>query len=223
MDEDVATVTSDSPLPVPTSPGDLGLKVLSQIDQKEERENSNREEENDQCGPTDSNNVIEGVEQAKSEKRRAEDGEEGGLEFGLESGVSEEHVCRFCGEKFKQPRILSCLHVFCTPCLEEQLKEGSVEHDTLVEGEGKKRDRLKCTVCKQITPLTRMGVDDLPVDTVMSNILDLSAIDDPQIVCTSCKAREKAVARCNDCVGFLCPNCVTAHMYMRCFENHQVE
>lgn len=48
------------------------------------------------------------------------------------------------------------------------------------------------------------------------------AIEEMILDCTSCKTDEKAVARCADCASFLCSNCVSAHQYMRCFENHCV-
>nr|KAG5693723.1 hypothetical protein BaRGS_002106 [Batillaria attramentaria] len=76
--------------------------------------------------------------------------------------------------------------------------------------------------CKQETPLPGGNVEKLLTDYVMSDLLDMSAVEDLQIICTSCKAKEKAVARCADCANFLCPNCVTAHQFMRCFENHKV-
>jgi hypothetical protein len=59
-------------------------------------------------------------------------------------------------------------------------------------------------------------------DYVMHNILDMLAIEQMQLDCTSCKTEEKAVARCSDCAEFLCPSCVTAHQHMRCFESHSV-
>lgn len=45
---------------------------------------------------------------------------------------------------------------------------------------------------------------------------------DQSIVCTCCKSKEPAVARCADCSHFLCSNCNSAHEFMRCFENHRV-
>ena len=43
------------------------------------------------------------------------------------------------------------------------------------------------------------------------------------IRCTGCKSTESdAVARCVDCINFLCPNCVMAHQFMHCFEGHRV-
>lgn len=66
------------------------------------------------------------------------------------------------------------------------------------------------------------GLESLEDDYVMNNILDMIAIDERMLDCTSCKTEEKAVARCSDCAEFLCPNCVSAHQFMRCFENHVV-
>ena len=134
--------------------------------------------------------------------------------------ANDDNICRICGEKFKEPRVLSCLHVFSTPCLEKLLEKQRSEGGE--GGGGDTSDSITCPRCGQATPLGGKKVEDLPLDTVMVNILDLSAMDDQVIVCTSCKAKEKAVARCNDCASFLCPNCVTAHQYMRCFENHKV-
>lgn len=45
---------------------------------------------------------------------------------------------------------------------------------------------------------------------------------DQSLVCTCCKSKEPAVARCTDCSHFLCSNCNSAHEFMRCFENHRV-
>lgn len=42
------------------------------------------------------------------------------------------------------------------------------------------------------------------------------------LACTSCKSKENAISRCNDCANFLCASCDNAHQYMRCFENHEV-
>lgn len=41
--------------------------------------------------------------------------------------------------------------------------------------------------------------------------------------CTGCKNKKSdAVAKCIDCVNYLCANCVTAHQYMHCFNCHSV-
>lgn len=41
--------------------------------------------------------------------------------------------------------------------------------------------------------------------------------------CTGCKSKQSdAVAKCIDCVNYLCANCVTAHQFMHCFDGHTV-
>lgn len=41
--------------------------------------------------------------------------------------------------------------------------------------------------------------------------------------CTGCKNKKSdAVAKCIDCVNYLCLNCVTAHQFMHCFNGHNV-
>ena len=229
MDEEVAAITNNSPLPATHATDSPELKGSSPEDNTGKVTNSIIKEDNVQADQSDSEYLEEEEEKTEEvtndqqdnagENDEEEEGEEG-LECGLDSGLNEEQMCRACNEKYKQPRILACLHVFCTPCLEKQVEDG--DGDYLAERAGLPKDRIKCTQCKQITSLTSKGIEDLPHDTVMTNILDMAAMNDPQIVCTSCKAKEKAVARCNDCASFLCPNCVTAHQYMRCFENHKV-
>lgn len=157
--------------------------------------------------------------------------EDDSLEPELGSGVgNDSHECPACGETYKTaPRILSCLHVFCTNCLERQANEDP--ESSLLEAEDGRGDgphnkhdpgTLHCITCGQDTVLGEKGVCELPQDSVLMGQVNAACGIDMQIVCTSCKAREKAVARCMDCANFLCPNCVTAHQYMRCFENHKV-
>lgn len=68
----------------------------------------------------------------------------------------------------------------------------------------------------------RNGASSLPYHFILTNILDLASLDISSLVCTSCKSKEKAISRCNDCANFLCASCDNAHRFMRCFEDHQV-
>ncbi|KFM56989.1 Brain tumor protein, partial [Stegodyphus mimosarum] len=119
--------------------------------------------------------------------------------------------CHLCKSKFEQPRVLSCLHVFCEECLKKHIAKN-----------GFMPNMLECPDCLQETKLDTKGVSGLPLDYIACNRIDLKAMEKTQIVCTSCKAKETAVARCTECATFLCPNCVTAHQFMRCFESHTV-
>ncbi|XP_060598394.1 B-box type zinc finger protein ncl-1-like isoform X2 [Ruditapes philippinarum] len=138
----------------------------------------------------------------------------------LESPISsptpdDRQKCRSCREKMKLPVVLSCLHVYCLKCLEKQVEEKCQDDDC-------KQSVIECEQCQQETPIPAKGLSDLLPEYVLTDLIEMSDIEDSQIVCTSCKAKEHAEARCQDCANFLCPNCIIAHQFMRCFENHKV-
>ena len=239
MDEEVTTITSSSPLPKSSPTNSPEVKSSTPEEKKDEVQEETKPQENN-VSTSESESAEESSSESESEheneeqededneeeqeeakeEEQEEDDDDNELEGALESEVKEEQLCRLCGEKYKQPRVLMCLHVFCTPCLEKLVAEREEKKEEPIFTQSP--DDITCPVCKQKTPLGDKGVEDLPLDTVMTNLLDLAAMNDPQIVCTSCKTKEKAVARCSDCASFLCSNCVTAHHYMRCFDNHKV-
>ncbi|CAK1551848.1 unnamed protein product [Leptosia nina] len=139
-------------------------------------------------------------------------GDEGSLES-TDNG-KQEQSCKICDNKLCSPRVLSCLHVFCEACIDKLMVNeagDSLKFDLAVE----------CPLCKQETKIPVGGAASLPSDYVITNILDVSSMDQ-SVVCTCCKSKEPAVARCTDCSHFLCSNCNSAHEFMRCFENHRV-
>ncbi|XP_052277558.1 B-box type zinc finger protein ncl-1-like isoform X2 [Dreissena polymorpha] len=123
-------------------------------------------------------------------------------------------TCPSCNNRLKQPMVLNCLHVFCMDCLEKQIEDKTEDGSSCYS--------LECEKCKQETAIPPNGVSDLTPDYVLADLIELSDMEDMQAICTSCKAKEKAVARCQDCANYLGPNCVTAHQFMRCFEKHKV-
>ena len=128
---------------------------------------------------------------------------------------NDENLCRICENVLKLPKVLNCLHVFCQECLQNTL-------DSICQRTGAIPDSIECSVCSQETNVPPKGLAELPTDHILSDMLETNLAEDSLIVCTSCKAKKKAIARCSDCANFLCPNCVSAHQYMRCFENHKV-
>lgn len=136
--------------------------------------------------------------------------------YQLESGsLSEcmEQDCTLCQNKYISPRVLSCLHVFCEACLEKLMSDDEAK---------KMEGLLDCPTCKQTTKVGSKGVAALHQDYILTNVLDLSTIEPSMLACTSCKSKEMAISRCNDCANFLCASCDNAHRYMRCFEDHKV-
>lgn len=69
--------------------------------------------------------------------------------------------------------------------------------------------------------------DDFLISTdqhTSSIIQSLTALTEPATPrCGGCKNKKSdAVAKCIDCVNYLCLNCVTAHQFMHCFNGHNV-
>ena len=96
--------------------------------------------------------------------------------------------CSVCLESLinKQPRLLSCGHTFCTPCL-QQLSEGNT---------------VNCPKCRSTTQLPPGGVQTLPKNTDISKMREreqeLSARS--EYYCQMCRKR-------NAKVDFLCTVC----------------
>lgn len=136
--------------------------------------------------------------------------------YPLENGsLSEcmEQDCTLCQNKYISPRVLTCLHVFCEICLDKLMGDD----------EAKKLEGLiECPTCNQPTKVGTKGIGALHQDYILTNVLDLSTIEPAMLACTSCKSKEMAISRCNDCANFLCASCDNAHRYMRCFEDHKV-
>ena len=118
--------------------------------------------------------------------------------------------CSLCHDTFTIPKVLTCFHTFCRPCL-EKLQVSP--------------EKIACPQCQTETFLSSSsGLSGLLPDFAVSNILEANSLDNVNSLhCTCCKSKEmSAVARCFDCANFLCQNCVMAHQFMHCFEGHRV-
>ncbi|KAK3577083.1 hypothetical protein CHS0354_037112 [Potamilus streckersoni] len=116
--------------------------------------------------------------------------------------------CPLCHETYTIPKVMSCFHTFCQPCL-EKIQEMP--------------DKITCPECHMDTYLGASGLTGLLPDYAVSNLLETTALVTSALHCTGCKSKDtNAVARCFDCANFLCANCVMAHQFMHCFEGHRV-
>lgn len=71
--------------------------------------------------------------------------------------------CSICTENYRNPRILPCLHSFCTDCLAIVLYDGN---------DGSKR--VCCPDCATEHRLPSDGVAGLPVNVYLRNVLDIT-------------------------------------------------
>lgn len=119
--------------------------------------------------------------------------------------------CPVCLETFDKPKILPCLHSFCQKCLKKISKDGEA--------------LILCPTCRNEINLPPGGVQELPTNFFINNMLDFISIQSftsKPIDCTNCQDGIHAVARCGDCVEFLCEQCLAAHKRTKLTKDHEV-
>lgn len=121
-------------------------------------------------------------------------------------------TCSVCLERFRQPRILPCLHTFCGRCL-KKLAGGQQE--------------LQCPECRQRVPLPA-GVGGLQSNFFINGLLDLvRPAGKAEPACSLCplvgrEAGRAAASRCLDCADSLCQLCAAGHRCSRLTHAHCV-
>lgn len=128
-------------------------------------------------------------------------------------------TCKICFEPFTDPKSLSCLHTFCTKCLEGHL-DGirTFKYGNFTE--------FSCPVCRKPTTLPTGGIRRLPDNFLVANLTEM--VKRQRIaalpVCEICKLVHKKVtdakSKCVDCSKMLCPDCVNKHRKTVVTKNH---
>jgi hypothetical protein len=121
--------------------------------------------------------------------------------------MKEQTVCTFCKKLLKDPRLLPCLHSFCTACL---LKFVNEDED------------LICPSCSENHGLK--AVPNLPKDVLGESLISQGRTgDEERTLCSSCSTEtEEAVDRCLNCSEFLCSECSAIHRRMRQTRDHEI-
>ena len=118
--------------------------------------------------------------------------------------------CLKCSRPYRDPRMLSCCHSFCTQCIQSLINEGN--------GTGS----LTCPSCHQTTPVPKGGVTFLPQNLRLVNkqkdILRKIISNSPP-PCDSC-SEDTSVAYCTECTDLLCKDCWSAHKKIRLTRKH---
>ncbi|XP_071089100.1 E3 ubiquitin-protein ligase TRIM33-like [Haliotis cracherodii] len=122
--------------------------------------------------------------------------------------------CPVCVEHFNQtdrrPRLLhSCLHAFCTQCLQQLLnKEG--------------RGAVTCPLCRKVQKV-HGNADTLEVDGLRDKLVEFLQIkQNKKVLCSECLERNEAVSRCQDCQSYLCKECDFVHRRHRVSRDHSI-
>ncbi|XP_072015332.1 E3 ubiquitin-protein ligase TRIM45-like isoform X2 [Amphiura filiformis] len=143
-------------------------------------------------------------------------------------------ICTICKKRFKDPRLLPCLHSFCGSCVrtldpyivssDDQSSIGSQTSLNSVHGKNLGNISILCPQCDVEVELPRRGPKELPIDFVTRKLLLLDALnpDSCEVTCDLCTDNAQAEARCMECMANVCAFCVQAHKRQRRTASHVV-
>ena len=119
-------------------------------------------------------------------------------------------TCFYCKGKLKNPKILPCLHSFCSGCLQR------------LHMESLGAERPVCPLCKAV--IEEVKIDSLPSPIYLTRLQEMIRIknNSPELACGSCDGGFSAVSYCFDCKCLACANCVKIHSRMKVMQSHQI-
>ena len=122
--------------------------------------------------------------------------------------------CGICLDQYKDPKLLSCFHVFCKECLEP----------LVLQEEG--QSILRCPNCRRTTAVPPQGVSGLQSDFHAHHLIEikdtLTKAKEPQKTqCEKCK-KSTATGFCRDCGKFICDKCTEMHQMWDDLATHKI-
>ena len=127
----------------------------------------------------------------------------------LRRQITEIATCSICLEDFKDPRSLPCVHSFCLQCLQGHCKDNLPSDDIL------------CPLCRQKFQIPQDGLQALPLNFFLQNLIEARDIQKKKPGIESCEAcsvgqyDEPATVYCVDCSQKLCERCSLPHKNWR--------
>ncbi|EDO27124.1 predicted protein, partial [Nematostella vectensis] len=126
--------------------------------------------------------------------------------------LQKEVECPICLERFKDPRVLPCLHTFCYECL--------VGLASRYKTEGK----WPCPQCKMVVQVSPAEVSSLKVNFLMNTLLSVvtNGSKSAKPHCQMCTSQDHAKGGCTDCGELVCEACIASHKRMRATQHHHI-
>ncbi|CAJ1079045.1 tripartite motif-containing protein 45 [Xyrichtys novacula] len=145
--------------------------------------------------------------------------------------VNPKAVCNVCKRLYRDPKILPCLHTFCSDCI-GQLEPFSVSSPRdSTEGrtrEGVKEDRgvtvtVLCPDCDSEVDLPPSGLQGLSTDHLaLDEVFLETLVTDGPLGCDLC-GEGGAESRCEVCSVNLCEFCCQAHRRQKRTSSHSIQ
>jgi len=135
--------------------------------------------------------------------------------------VKEELTRAVCQDLLNNPKILPCLHSFCTGCLKEWLGR-------LPYLEASKHE-LECPLCRgKFVLSTPRDVKELPSHFSAVRLVEIVRLQEQANskkvipICQNCNTGEVATSSCRECAIFLCDFCEKAHRRFKATDMHNL-
>ena len=135
--------------------------------------------------------------------------------------VKEELTCAICQDLLNNPKILPCLHSFCTGCLKQW-------SDRLANSDPPKR-HVECPLCRTKVLLSTLRVvEELPSHFSAIRLVEIIRMQEQAgskkatPICQHCDDEEKAVSSCSKCAIFLCEFCEKSHKKAKTTKAHKI-
>lgn len=125
-------------------------------------------------------------------------------------------ICPLCSQYYSDPRMLPCLHSFCTKCIEQLKREGNI---------------MKCPTCGSSKGLSNeMNVGQLPKNLWLAHQVEIATYEDKlgselhDVPCDRCvkQANGFSIVFCSECCLFLCRCCSDDHKWCRDTVKHDL-
>ncbi|PIK35978.1 hypothetical protein BSL78_27192 [Apostichopus japonicus] len=122
-------------------------------------------------------------------------------------------LCSVCLDQFNEPKMLPCLHRYCSLCLKKVIQ---ASNDGTIE----------CPMCTQVCQVPKGGVDGFKTDFHMKSVIEFlnlqKSVNNGDLKeCISCSKKNKVFAYCFKCGDFLCEQCYKFHKDSRMLKDHQ--
>lgn len=134
--------------------------------------------------------------------------------------INEQLLCAICLERLSSPKLLQCMHTFCSQCLHRIINNDP-------------NQSLTCPTCREVTTLPGNGIDSLVSNFFVNQLLDMVQEKSVELEkelresrkCNFCSENEPADlanSRCVDCNKDLCTGCLAEHKRARATVDHRI-
>ena len=117
--------------------------------------------------------------------------------------------CEVCLENMlnRNPRLLSCIHSFCTECLAKIMKNGTIV----------------CPTCREETVVPNNDVNLLKVNFMLQKMKEHmdKMHSSKTLFCQLCLS-QSASLKCQECLQLLCGDCKHQHDQIKSFKRHKI-